>query len=86
VWAVRGWNGAGVKTAPEAGRRIAEAVVTAARGAEAVGDPIEVLPVVFHALWHGLVTADLEAPLHERVLVGPAGWRDPGPDAVGGAR
>jgi hypothetical protein len=40
-------------------------------GAEAVGDPIEVLPAVFHALWHGRVTADLETPLHERVLVGP---------------
>ncbi|MDF3149247.1 FAD-dependent oxidoreductase, partial [Streptomyces sp. T21Q-yed] len=25
VWSVRGWNGGGVKTAPEAGRRIAEA-------------------------------------------------------------
>ncbi|MCP9988935.1 hypothetical protein LUX01_22075 [Streptomyces sudanensis] len=24
VWSVRGWNGGGVKTAPEAGRRIAE--------------------------------------------------------------
>jgi glycine/D-amino acid oxidase-like deaminating enzyme len=27
VWSVRGWNGGGVKTAPEAGRRIAEACV-----------------------------------------------------------
>ncbi|MGW6555253.1 NAD(P)/FAD-dependent oxidoreductase, partial [Streptomyces sp. NPDC055051] len=27
AWAVRGWNGGGVKTAPEAGRRIAEAVL-----------------------------------------------------------
>jgi hypothetical protein len=43
-------------------------------GAEAVGDPIEVLPAVFNALWHGRVTADLETPLHERVLVGPQGW------------
>ncbi|GLV95789.1 TnsA-like heteromeric transposase endonuclease subunit [Streptomyces virginiae] len=39
--------------------------------AEAVGDPIEVLPVVFHALWHGQLTTNLEAPLHEGVLVGP---------------
>lgn len=38
-------------------------------GAEAVGDPVEVLPVVFHALWHGKLTTDLETPLHERVLV-----------------
>ncbi|GAA3084533.1 hypothetical protein GCM10017562_62900 [Streptomyces roseofulvus] len=28
VWAVRGWNGGGVKTAPEAGRRIADAVLS----------------------------------------------------------
>ncbi|WP_063784195.1 NAD(P)/FAD-dependent oxidoreductase [Streptomyces sp. SBT349] len=27
VWSVRGWNGGGVKTAPEAGRRIADAVL-----------------------------------------------------------
>jgi glycine/D-amino acid oxidase-like deaminating enzyme len=27
VWSVRGWNGGGVKTAPEAGRRIADACV-----------------------------------------------------------
>jgi hypothetical protein len=40
-------------------------------GVEAVGDPIEVLPAVFHALWHGQLTAPLEYPLHERVLVGP---------------
>ncbi|MEU1124982.1 TnsA-like heteromeric transposase endonuclease subunit [Streptomyces sp. NPDC005899] len=55
-------------------------------GVEAAGDPIEVLPVVFHALWHGRVTAAMEAPLHERVLVGPAGRSRPGPGAVGGAR
>ncbi|MFE4824672.1 TnsA-like heteromeric transposase endonuclease subunit [Streptomyces sp. NPDC056704] len=47
-------------------------------GAEAAGDPIEVLPAVFHALWHRQLTADLEAPLHERVLVGPCGWGGPG--------
>ncbi|MFE5793160.1 NAD(P)/FAD-dependent oxidoreductase [Streptomyces sp. NPDC056503] len=28
VWAVRGWNGGGVKTAPEAGRRIAESLLS----------------------------------------------------------
>ncbi|MFG2566311.1 TnsA-like heteromeric transposase endonuclease subunit [Streptomyces sp. NPDC048567] len=43
-------------------------------GTEAVGDPIEVLPCVFHALWHGRLTTGLEAPLHERVLVGSEGW------------
>jgi hypothetical protein len=47
-------------------------------GAEAVGDPIEVLPCVFHALWHGRLTAGLDTPLHERILVGPQGWSDPG--------
>ncbi|MCF2532262.1 TnsA-like heteromeric transposase endonuclease subunit [Yinghuangia soli] len=40
-----------------------------ADGVDAVGDPIEVLPVAFHALWHGHLTAPLDAPLHERVLV-----------------
>ncbi|WP_436841882.1 TnsA-like heteromeric transposase endonuclease subunit [Streptomyces syringium] len=47
-------------------------------GAEAAGDPIEVLPVVFHALWHGQLTTNPETPLHERILVGPAGWSGPG--------
>ncbi|MFF9858825.1 TnsA-like heteromeric transposase endonuclease subunit [Streptomyces tendae] len=46
-------------------------------GTEAVGDPIEVLPCVFHALWHGRLTAGLNTPLHERILVGPPGWSDP---------
>lgn len=40
-------------------------------GAEAAGDPIEVLPAVFHALWHGQLTTGLETPLHERALVRP---------------
>jgi hypothetical protein len=52
-------------------------------GAEAVGDPIEVLPAVFHALWHEQLTTPLETPLHERVLVGPRGWSGPG--KTGGA-
>lgn len=47
-------------------------------GAEAAGDPLEILPSVFHALWHGRVTADLEVALHDRVLVGPPGWSGPG--------
>jgi hypothetical protein len=38
-------------------------------GVAAVGDPIEVLPVAFHALWAGLLVASLDVPLHERVLV-----------------
>ncbi|MGP4001138.1 TnsA-like heteromeric transposase endonuclease subunit [Streptomyces sp. 8N706] len=52
-------------------------------GAEAVGDPIEVLPAVFHALWHRQVTTDLDTPLHERVLVGPRSWSGSG--KTGGA-
>jgi len=45
-------------------------------GAEAAGDPIEVLPAVFHALWHRQLTTDLDRPLHEQVLVGPAQSRN----------
>ena len=34
-----------------------------------VGDPIAVLPVVFHLLWQGLLTADLSRPLSDHTLV-----------------
>ncbi|MEV7711676.1 TnsA-like heteromeric transposase endonuclease subunit [Streptomyces sp. NPDC088270] len=52
-------------------------------GAQAAGDLLEVLPAVFHALWHGQLTTDLNTPLHERVLVG---LRDQsGPGKTGGA-
>lgn len=55
-------------------------------GAEVVGDPLEVLPCVFHALWRGRLTAPLDEPLHERVLVGPGGLCDGGGrDVRGGA-
>ncbi|WP_434095590.1 TnsA-like heteromeric transposase endonuclease subunit [Streptomyces goshikiensis] len=40
-------------------------------GVEAVGDPIEVLPAAFHALWNGHLHVPLDKPLHERVLVQP---------------
>jgi len=33
-------------------------------GAEAVGDPIAVLPVLFHLLWRHDLVADLSVPLH----------------------
>ncbi|WP_404199782.1 TnsA-like heteromeric transposase endonuclease subunit [Streptomyces tauricus] len=46
-------------------------------GAETAGDPVSVLPVVFHALWHGQLTTQLEVPLHERLLVGPTSWGGP---------
>ncbi|MFE8950463.1 TnsA-like heteromeric transposase endonuclease subunit [Streptomyces sp. NPDC007856] len=38
-------------------------------GAQAAGDPIDVLPAVYHALWHGRLTTSLHTPLHEHVLV-----------------
>ncbi|WP_327350302.1 TnsA-like heteromeric transposase endonuclease subunit [Streptomyces sp. NBC_01304] len=40
-------------------------------GVKSVGDPFEVLPVVFHALWRAELAVSLDVPLHERVLVGP---------------
>ncbi|MFI0724258.1 TnsA-like heteromeric transposase endonuclease subunit [Streptomyces sp. NPDC021224] len=40
-------------------------------GAATCGDPIEVLPVVFHALWAGRLDVTLDQPLHHRSLVGP---------------
>jgi hypothetical protein len=36
-------------------------------GVRAVGDPIVVWPVVFHALWSGRLSVVLSRPLHERV-------------------
>jgi hypothetical protein len=38
-------------------------------GAEAVGDPIAVLPVLFHPLWRHDVAADLSVPLHPDTVV-----------------
>ncbi|MFI1441563.1 TnsA-like heteromeric transposase endonuclease subunit [Streptomyces fructofermentans] len=55
------------------------------QGAKAAGDPLEVLPALFHALWHRRLTTDLERPLHEQVLVGPAQSRN-GPGSTGGRR
>lgn len=42
-------------------------------GAEAAGDPIAVLPVLFHLLWTGELIADMSLPLGERTLVRLAG-------------
>ncbi|MGW3359969.1 TnsA-like heteromeric transposase endonuclease subunit [Streptomyces bungoensis] len=50
-------------------------------GAGAAGDPIAVLPAVFHALWHGLLTADLTTPLRDQTLLGPD-WNVPGTTGV----
>ncbi|MEU1434481.1 TnsA-like heteromeric transposase endonuclease subunit [Streptomyces sp. NPDC005786] len=38
-------------------------------GVRELGDPVQVFPVVFHALWHGDLSAPLDVPLHERVTV-----------------
>ena len=42
-----------------------------AEGVRAVGDPLVVLPVAFHALWSRRLDVALEEPLHEGVVVGP---------------
>jgi hypothetical protein len=44
-------------------------------GANAVGDPIAVLPVLFHLLWTGVLAADLSAVLTERSQVVCSGAR-----------
>lgn len=38
-------------------------------GAEAVGDPIAVLPVVFHLLWLQELSVDVTVPLHHETAV-----------------
>ena len=38
-------------------------------GAEAAGDPIGVLPVLFHLMWGGDLLADVSVPLHDATLV-----------------
>jgi hypothetical protein len=41
-------------------------------GAQAAGDPIAVLPVLFHLLWCHELTSDLSTPLHQATLVSPS--------------
>jgi hypothetical protein len=38
-------------------------------GAEAVGDPVAVLPVLYHLLWRQDLAADLSVPLHPATVV-----------------
>ena len=38
-------------------------------GAEVVGDPIAVLPVLYHLLWTGRLVVDLSVPLRDRAVV-----------------
>jgi len=40
-------------------------------GAEAVGDPIAVLPVLVHLLWLQDLTADLSVSLHPSTVLSP---------------
>ncbi len=40
-----------------------------ADGTAAVGEPLQVLPAVYHALWCGHLTTPLDEPLHEGALV-----------------
>lgn len=42
---------------------------SAMEGVREVGDPIAVWPMLFHALWSGVLWARLDVPLHERVVV-----------------
>ncbi|MGA5134819.1 TnsA-like heteromeric transposase endonuclease subunit [Streptomyces olivoreticuli] len=43
-------------------------------GAESVGDPISVLPVLFHLLWQHELSVDVSVPLHARSMVSLEGW------------
>ncbi|MBD0742924.1 hypothetical protein BG418_01005 [Streptomyces sp. CBMA152] len=47
------------------------------KGVAEVGDPIEVLPVAFHALWSGRLVALLEMPLHGHAVVRAEGGSRP---------
>ena len=40
--------------------------------AESVGDPVAVLPTLFHLLWAGALHGDLSRPLRDDALVGSA--------------
>ena len=43
------------------------------RAGQAAGDPIAVLPVLFHLLWCQELSADLSTPLHQDTVVTLAG-------------
>jgi hypothetical protein len=55
--------------AADALRRVFASPVPLMAGAEAVGDPIAVLPVLFHLLWCHELSVDLSVPLHPGTLV-----------------
>jgi hypothetical protein len=52
-------------------RRVFAAAAPLMGGAEQAGDPIAVLPVLFHLLRRHELTADLSVPLHPGTLVPP---------------
>jgi TnsA-like endonuclease N terminal len=52
-------------------RRVFAAPAPLMAGAEAAGDAIAALPVLFHLLWRHELTADLSVPLHPGILVSP---------------
>jgi hypothetical protein len=53
-------------------RRVFATPMPLMAGAEAAGDPIAVLPVLFHLLWCQELTIDLSTPLHQGTLVSPS--------------
>ena len=54
----------GIPALAEALRAAFAAPVPLMDGAEAAGDPIAVLPVLYHLLWRQELAADLSVPLH----------------------
>ena len=61
---------------PDVARRLADVVagpLPLMVAAESVGDPIAVLPVLFHLSWHHDLVVDLTRSLGQRTFVGPPG-------------
>jgi hypothetical protein len=63
----------GVRPVAAALRAAFAAAVPLMDGAEAAGDPIGVLPVLYHLLWRQELSADLSVPLHPGTPVTLAG-------------
>jgi hypothetical protein len=66
-----------VRVADVAGPAAADGAAWPGRGlidlASGVGDPIAVLPTLFHLLWRGELSADLDVPLSDRTWIGVCG-------------
>ena len=61
---------------PETGARLLKAFGSGLElmdGAEAAGDPLATLPVLFHLIWRRELTADLSLVLGDRTVVQTAG-------------